>query len=318
MPREKEIIGAKKQSRLAKGLKYGARLVFWSLALVLFLGYASAIEAQDDKTFLWRVSDSSGPRLYLLGSVHLAQENMYPLKPVIEETFNKSDALLVEVDLEKVDLKTLNLDLFKVATYPGNETIWDHLDAQTAELLRDRLKDLKLSDVMFNKLRPWLVALTLGLLQLNVLGYQDQLGLDVHFIKQASAKGLGVFELESASEQFDALVSFSESEGMLFLKSTLLEFDEIGTETAAIFKCWKEGDAAGFEDLFFKTLRENPDLAPVFRLLIDERNKTMFTRLKPYMEKFKAPFVVIGASHLVGKTGLIAAFKAAGYEVNQL
>ncbi|MDR2300815.1 MAG: TraB/GumN family protein [Deltaproteobacteria bacterium] len=316
MAGEKELVGWR--GRSGKAARVGAGLVLLVLALGLFLGAARWAEGREDKAFLWSVSDSSGPRLYLLGSVHLAQENMYPLKPIIEETFNKSDALLVEVDVGKVDLKTLNADLFKVATYPGTESIWDHLDAETAQMLRERLKELKLNEVMFFKLRPWLVALTLGLLQLNSLGYQDQLGLDVHFINQAASKGLGVFELENANEQFNALISFNESEGILFLKSTLLEFNEIGTETAAIFKCWKEGDSAGFEELFFKSLREYPELAPVFRVLIDERNKTMFSRIKPHMEKFKSPFVVVGASHLVGENGLIAAFKAAGYEVTQL
>ena len=54
------------------------------------------------KSFIWEVSDGDS-KIYLLGSVHIASEEMYPLASAIEDSYKKSDALVLEVVIDKIN-----------------------------------------------------------------------------------------------------------------------------------------------------------------------------------------------------------------------
>ncbi len=50
--------------------------------------------------FLWEVSSESNT-VYILGSIHLARKDIYPLDPVIEDSFAKADYLVIESNIQK-------------------------------------------------------------------------------------------------------------------------------------------------------------------------------------------------------------------------
>ncbi|MDR3135618.1 MAG: TraB/GumN family protein [Deltaproteobacteria bacterium] len=271
------------------------------------------------KRFLWSVSDQDGVRLYLLGSIHMAKARLYPLDPAIEEAFDRSTSLLVEVDTSNVDIKDLaeksiNFGMYKTP----EETVWDHLDPETTALLKGCLAKSTLNEFLVSRMRPWFLAMTLGMEKLQSLGYDEALGLDLYFIQKAKDKGKPVFELETVNEQFDSLIGFDEIDSVLFLKTTLLEYDQVGEQIDNIFATWQAGDEKGFEELFFEIYRKNPELGPVLKKLIDDRNVKMLERVKDRMAPGQVPFMVVGASHLVGPKGIAEAFRVAGYEVKQL
>lgn len=53
--------------------------------------------------FMWEVkADEGDGRLFLLGSIHVVHEGMYPLNTVITDAFENSDVLAVECDAASV------------------------------------------------------------------------------------------------------------------------------------------------------------------------------------------------------------------------
>ena len=78
------------------------RLAKFSLWLFCCLLSFSLAAAPTDKGFLWKV-ESAGATIYLMGSLHFATADFYPLRPVIEEAFDESDTLVVEVDVANVN-----------------------------------------------------------------------------------------------------------------------------------------------------------------------------------------------------------------------
>ncbi|MDR0620753.1 MAG: TraB/GumN family protein [Deltaproteobacteria bacterium] len=294
------------------------QLFLLALALLWAVSAAPLALAENGKHFLWSVSDSNGPRLYIMGSIHMAREDLYPLAPVIEEAFGRATDLVVEVDTSSVDMVELAQKTFTSGIYKDGSTIWDHLDPETSELLKKCLKQTSLNSNAASIMRPWLLAMTMELEKLQSLGYDDKLGLDLHFIQKAKAKGLPVRELESAGEQIDAFIAFDEIDSVLLLRTTLLEFDQIRQQIEEIFGAWSSGDTAKFEEIIFDIYRKNPEVAPVLNKLIFDRTVKMFDRLKPIMVTGRLPFILVGASHLVGPQGLLADFEKAGYVVEQL
>lgn len=52
-------------------------------------------------SFLWKVS-SDVNTVYILGSVHIARADLYPLDEVIEDAYDRSKNLVVEIDDSKM------------------------------------------------------------------------------------------------------------------------------------------------------------------------------------------------------------------------
>src|SRR5215470_16334435 len=90
--------------------------------VVLFvLVWSVAAFAQTGRAFMW-VTKSDTATVYLLGSMHAAQKDLYPLDDRIEGAFSKSDALVVEV--EETELTTqAQLQLAAKGMYPFGDTL---------------------------------------------------------------------------------------------------------------------------------------------------------------------------------------------------
>ena len=59
---------------------------------------SSGAYAENDKAFVWQVS-SEQATVYLMGSIHFADKSFYPLRKEIEEAYSRSNALVVEMDI---------------------------------------------------------------------------------------------------------------------------------------------------------------------------------------------------------------------------
>jgi len=67
-----------------------------SVLVFFFLLSISLLEA---KSLLYKVSSETST-VYILGSIHLAKQELYPLDKTIREAYSKSDVLVVELDAE--------------------------------------------------------------------------------------------------------------------------------------------------------------------------------------------------------------------------
>ena len=91
---------------------------------------------EDDGTlFFWELN-RGGNTLYVLGSIHLANEAIYPLDEVIMAAFERSDLLVEELNFIKPD--TLNAQNFVMehSTLPEGQTLSDYLTEQDLQALR--------------------------------------------------------------------------------------------------------------------------------------------------------------------------------------
>jgi uncharacterized protein YbaP (TraB family) len=66
-----------------------------------------------------------------------------------------------------------------------------------------------------------------------------------------------------------------------------------------------------------RSIRKEPSLAPIYRKLITDRNRTMAQRIDELIKQGKPLFVVIGSGHLPGKDGVIELLRQRGYKLRQ-
>jgi uncharacterized protein YbaP (TraB family) len=272
--------------------------------------------AGERHTFLWEAR-SATTVVYVLGSIHYAKPDMYPLDAGIEDAFSRSHNLVVEADVGNLG----SIDIEKLvgnAVYPDDETLKDHVSAETAGSVEAELAELGLPPEMFMKQRPWFLGLTLTSVGLLKMGFDPLYGIDYHFLSEARSGGKKVLELESIAFQIELFSTMSDSEQESFLRSALDDLQLLKQGPQVLLNAWKTGDVKTMERLVSGTRTEDAAMASVIDKLIYRRNARMTEKIRGYLATTDTYFVVVGAAHLVGDRGVIEMLRREGYRVNQL
>jgi len=293
------------------------RLLVGIASGVLFACFASGVSAQgvpgQTKTFLWKISSPTAS-VYLLGSVHVASQDIYPLDPRIESAFQRSQTLVLETSLDPVAQVQMAQKMAAVGIYPPGDSIDLHLDRETLALLQQRLHKSGAPFATVRSYRPWFLAAILVLAEMQRLGYQPQLGIDTYFAERAKDRKR-VVGLETNDEQIALFSGMSDrlQEGML--KDALAKLDELGELMAKTLSLWRTGDAKAVDEMMLAPMRR--DFPDVFQRLFVDRNRKMATAIEGDLKTSGEYFVVVGSGHLVGREGILDLLQSKGYAVVQ-
>lgn len=290
--------------------KISAGIAF--LVAVLWLaGAAAPLEAAN---FLWRVTAKNGGQAYILGSIHLAHSGIYPLRDPIMRAFEQAGTLVVEIDTEGLPKGALNGYVAAHGLSKDPRPLPDRLSPTTRQaLLLSGFYRPELAGT-----QPWLAALNIQLAAMRQYGFEPEYGLDKYFIGEARARGLAIRELETLDEQMGMLTTMTDEEADLFLRSVVLEMDDLPETMRAFLDTWNAGDVAGFTRVFFQEYDKYPELTPLLDKIILRRNEAMAAKIDRLLSRRSICFVVVGAGHLVGDQSVLAHLAARGYVVTQL
>ncbi|UHA72504.1 TraB/GumN family protein [Paenibacillus sp. 481] len=269
---------------------------------------------------MWKVSKGKNT-LYLLGSIHMGNNDMYPMQKDIREAFDKSDNMWVEVD-------TLNSDMtyfLNQMQYQEGKQLKDHVSAATYEKLQKVLTKLKLPANSFDAYKPFAISLNLTNLSYYENPTEMMIGLNTgvenYFISKALLTGKPIHELESIKLQADLFSSVpaeqQEKELNVMLDALLTDNGQkdIAKGLKQMQLEWIEGDVEGLATYF--TEIEKEAASETNKRLLGERDKNMARKLADMLEKEgeNTSFVVVGAGHFVTKGMMIDLLKEKGYDV---
>ncbi len=269
------------------------------------------------KAFIWHFTppEGQGKEGYLLGSVHLANSEMYPLDPVIEDAYEQAQTLIVEVDTTAVSPQELGQLMVSNAALPEGQTLEQKLSPETWDRLREALRGTPIPIEGLARFKPWFVAITLIVMQFEQAGYKSELGIDHYFL---SKKDKPVGQLENAEFQINLFNGFSDELQELMLLDALEDPEAAFAKFKDMVAAWQAGDTAAMEELVYGELRDHPEFRPLYEKLYVARNYQMIDRIEDLHQQHDRIFVVVGAAHLVGEEGLVALFKNRGYTIRQL
>jgi len=292
-------------SLVLAGLAAGAQLAAQGAA-------TAPASAPAKKAMFWRVS--SGEKVaWLLGSIHLGSKGMYPLPKEMEDAFERSTALLVEIDINHVDLGKMQMLVFQTGLYGGGETLWDHVSAETRQRLEAFCEKYGLPAMAMSKMKPWAAAMMISTIPLMKSGMEMSLGIDKHFLDKAEKAAKLVVEIESADEQMK-LVSGITAEMLekSVAASAKQDPEEYGKR---LQQTWISGDTGQME----KIMREQTSDAVEFaKAMVEDRNQHMADVAEKFLKGKEQAFVVVGAGHMVGPGGMVRLLEKRGYKVEQV
>lgn len=296
-----------------RNLRLPARVFVWLLA-VAAIGASSARCWAQEKNFLWKASGEKNS-VYILGSIHLLKRENATLKPVVQEVFSKSRRLVLEIDLVNEGPAKFQQLLMQKGVNVDGKLLPQQLSPETYELTAQRAADLGVDLKLLASFKPWVVALTMVVMELQKLGYDPNSGIDHQLAQRAKQANKPVSGLETAEFQIDIFSRLSPPEQDMFLRRSLLEMDQLEKSVDDMVDAWNRGDVERGEKLFLESMRDYPELKTK---LIDERNRSWIPQIEQFLKQDEDILVVVGAAHLVGKEGVIELLSARGYKLEQM
>jgi uncharacterized protein YbaP (TraB family) len=282
-------------------------IVVLTIALLVPLGAAPA------QSFVWKAT-GNGTVVYLAGSIHMLTPDAYPLHPAFERAFTEADVLLEEVDIAEMTGPEVQMKTLMRGMLPPGQTLDKVLTPATLALLNTSAADVGAPMEALQRLKPWMIALTLEGLELHKAGYDPELGLDMHFYKLAKKAGKSVQGLETVEFQISRFDEMTFEQQDRMLAEALKEMRTEKTSVTKLTDAWKNGDAAAVERIVLTDLKADPFL---YQRLLVERNKNWLPKIEALFARKSRALVLVGAAHLVGPDGLVAMLKAKGYTVEQ-
>jgi uncharacterized protein YbaP (TraB family) len=287
-------------------------LVFFLLSTVTATLPALAQTAPDKRGFIWTV-ERDGRVGWLVGSLHMLTPEAYPLPASMAAAFDAADTLMEEANADELASPAFAAAVMARALYTDGRTLEDNVSPATFRLITERAAAAGLPAAVFHRMKPWMIATTLQALELQRGGFQPALGLDVHFHQLARRSGKRLSPLETGLEQIGYLENLGPQLEDALIRENLQSAELEVAEVRNIAAAWAAGDVGALEQIMLGSLKDAP---AIYESLIVARNRQWLPRVRSCLDTTRC-FVVVGAGHLVGPDGLVAALRAQGYTLTQ-
>lgn len=274
-------------------------LVVAGLLLAPYLSHAA------DIGLLWRIQSPDGKTSHLFGSMHADDGRITDFPPILLQAIRDADIFYAEV-MPQGDTATFYMN--------DGRKLSDLLTAEEY----DRVCELADAYVMHreqaNRMKPWLLAIALDPPKPSSIFSQDVLlaGLARDNLKPIKA-------LELRDQHFTLLDNLSMEEQLVILRSVLNRTqEEKERDFEALLSAYLSGNldqVAGLDQKMTEGLLPTMIWEKMRHKLLDERNIHMAAILSQELRQSNI-FVVVGASHLAGRGGLLQRLREAGFHVN--
>lgn len=287
------------------------------LVLALVLVVASSALAED-KLFLWQI-EGERATIHLTGSIHVGKPEFYPLPEGLEAAFTASPILAVEVDIADPAVMQAAAQITMTrGMLPGDATLKTSLEKKVwlDLVVYAEARDIDLTPYM--KLRPSLVAMVLVLEEYRRHGFDENLGVDRHFLDAARAAGKEIRQLETIEAQMALFMDMSDTLDDLLILEVIEQADQIIEFTDKMIAAWNTGDAVALDDMLQSQMGDEPEMVEFYRKLLDNRNVDMVDKINQWLHGDEDVFVVVGAGHFGGEMGMISLLEQKGWAVHQI
>ena len=301
-------------------------------AMVMANRLILAVYDQQDagsRGLLWKATNGNNT-LYLLGTIHLDRDNVYPLHRSLRDAIQASEEVIFELDLN--DQEGIAL-LQSMQTYSDGTTLADHISPELYQRVQSAAAALGMEAGALDIYKPWALASTFSTLSMmDDSTSSNAMAIDSYVNAAAVNSGKAIGAVETYAFQggiFDGL-SAEYQEAYLDSALSALEAALSGTSSSemeealqqqeemlsGMFAAWKDRDPEAFSQVYGKEAIINST---------DELNSKLFTERDPGMIQAAASyleaegshtyFLAVGAGHMVDPGGIVSGLRELGYTV---
>jgi len=286
-------------------IRLNARLLMVALLVLLTLPARAG-------TSLWQVRDDQQNVVYLGGTIHVLRAADYPLPAAFEAAYQRSDALVLETDLDVAATPEGQQLLARLMTASESERVEQVLSVRTRLRLKQMLEGYgtRWSDLKSYKVS--MLVIILNVAEMRRLGMTAE-GVDAHFHAQAQRDNKPVMSLETFEQQVTFLSHLGQGNEEDFVTMSLQELDQTDAVMREMVASWRIGDVAALRRSLLEEMQR--DYPAMYQQLLVARNQQWLLQLETLFQKPGTELVLVGVAHMLGEQGLLTLLRQQGYQV---
>ncbi len=284
--------------------------------LTLLPALAAAAPVPNGQGLLWRIEADGRSPSFLLGTMHSTDPSVLALPGPVAQAFASARSLTVELVIDEA----VRAEIGRGMLLSDGRKL-DHI------LGPERFKKVAGIALLYGwpaavvkLMKPW-AAMTVFGMPPQELARQASgiLPLDQMLQQDAETRGLPVFQLESAAEQFAIFDKMPEADQITFLDTVVAQHGLVERWFEELRQLYLARDTGGMLGVMrSQAAGDDPALLAAFEdRLVNRRNRLMAERMALRLQEGGA-FVAVGALHLPGEQGLVRLLQQAGYRLTAL
>jgi len=259
---------------------------------------------------LWQLADED-TTIYLFGTVHVLPKSVAWIDPRIESALTASQELVFELDVE-ADPAGMQQVMAGMAALESEQTLRDLMTPENRMQFEEALASYQIPAASFDRVEPWLAAMTLSIVPLLKAGYNAESGVELALSGRGTGKTRGA--LETIEQQIGVFDSMPMDAQLTYLDETVEAIPEVAGTVDEMVARWLEGDAVSLAALLNEEM-DNPEL---YRRLLSDRNANWAEWIDTRMDAPGTVFIAVGAGHLAGKDSVQELLKGRGLTVTRV
>ena len=269
------------------------------LAVALTMSSAQA-------SVLWKVSGNGLEQpSYLFGTVHMICQSDFHMDERIENAFNNTETLMLELDMSS---QQEMMQLQQLLVNPTGPYLHEYLTEEQYEHANQFFTDHVGANLQFlGALKPFALQATV----LAVTAPCDTVAsYEGYFLEQAVGADMPITAVETAEFQATLFDDIPMDQQVEWLWELIDDVEATQELFATFTQVYLAEDMDGIYDLML----EDPSFADFNELILDDRNLAWVAPIKEQIHA-QPTFIAVGAGHLAGDVGMIELLRAEGYSV---
>lgn len=265
---------------------------------------------RDADPAIWVVKDADAT-IYLFGTIHLLPAGHDWFNGPVRAAYDASDELVIEmVEPPQTEMQQLTLEL---GVAKDGVALRDRLAPDVRASYDAALRGLGLPIASFDSFKPWLAAVTLGVLPIVKAGYDPTQGVERLILANSTKPVEG---LETARQQLGFFNNLSMADQLAYLNTTVDGLDGYVAQVDTLVDAWAAGDVDRVADLMNEGLKDSP--ADVAKVLLADRNARWAKWIEQRLRQPGTVFMAVGAGHLAGPQSVQTKLAAKGLTSRRL
>ena len=284
----------------------GAGEIMRRLLLGLLLALlAGSLPAAASPT-VWKVQGKHST-VYLFGSIHVLSPTVVWRDEKIEDLIHGADTFMFETALDQQTIMQL---VESQGSLPAGQSLRGMLPPDYQKDLDADLATIGIPEAGLDGRRPWLAALGMAAIKMTK-GSGQPTGPDIQLSQEALSRGKPIRYFETIEQQMALLVPTDKKLELEEFEAFLKDFQNESMDMQPMVDAWVKGDDDTLETLLMKNLGKHPGAR---KAMFDDRNARWIATLRGILDNDSGTFfVTVGAGHLLGKNGVPALLRDAGY-----
>ena len=263
---------------------------------------------------IWRVQ-SGESTVYIFGSIHVLPVGFSWTTPLIEQAMARSDLFVFEVPVDEAAIAEERGFIRQNGILPPRRSLRRLLSSNEFEAYSSVMRRAGLIEAQYERYRPWLASLVLGLAYLHPDTLTTLKGADDEIMAFARNQSRAVMYFETPTQQLQLLTNATDEAQLAGLKNLIDRLPSSQNLERDLRDAWSQGNAEGLNAQLDAIFCSRPDARD---FLVSRRNRTWLGTINPLLQRPGATMVTVGAAHIGGKVGLLALICSEGYRVERL